>query len=169
PQHPALVPKSRLRRGEGGHPMNGAALRDALVCFAAHPVAWTAARAARQAGPVVRVPGVGVLVSDAAAARDVLCDERFTKCGQGSLSAVISQALGPSALGNMDGPAHHELRARLTDLLSPAAVDELLREACAAPLDALRAQLAAGGTVDLVRFMRVLTGRITCHMMGIAA
>jgi cytochrome P450 len=149
--------------------MNSAALRDALVCFAAHPVAWTAAQAARRAGPLVSVPGIGLLVSDAEAAREVLLrDETFTKCGRGSFSAVISQALGPSALTNMDGPSHHELRAKLVDLLPPASVEVLLREACAAPLARLRRELSAGRVVDLVRFMRVLTGRITCHMMGVA-
>jgi cytochrome P450 len=148
--------------------LNHAAARDALVNFAAHPVAWTAARGARRAGPLLNVPGVGLLVSGAEIARQVLLqDETFTKSGRGSLSAVITQALGPSALSNMDGSPHRVLRAKLVDLLPPARVEELLGEACGGPLERLRAELAAGRTVDIVRFMRVLTGRITCHMMGL--
>jgi cytochrome P450 len=150
--------------------MNAASARDALVCFAAHPLAWSAAQAARRAGPVVRVPGVGLLISDAEVAREVLLqDDAFTKGGPGSLSAVIAQVLGPSALGNMDGPAHRVLRSRLSDLLPPATVEALLKEAAEGPLARLCAALRAGETVDLVRFMRVLTGRLTCLMMGAAA
>jgi cytochrome P450 len=150
--------------------MNAAAARDAFLCFAAHPLAWSAASAARRAGPVVRVPGVGLLISDAEVARQVLLqDEVFTKGGPGSLSAVIAPVLGPSALGNMDGAAHRELRSRLADLLPPATVEALLREAGEGPVARLCADLRAGRTVDLVRFMRVLTGRLTCLMMGAAA
>jgi cytochrome P450 len=48
-------------------------------------------------------------------------------------------------------------------------VDTLLCEAGGASLARLRAELTAGRAVDLVRFMRCLTGRITCHMMGVSA
>lgn len=148
--------------------MNYAESRDGLVCLAAHPLLWSLARGVRRAGAVVSVPGIGLLISDAEIARRVLLDtETFTKGGPGSLSGVISQTLGPHALGNMDGVPHRELRAKLADLLPAARVADLLAESCAPALGSLRAELLAGRQVDLVRFMRNLTGRITCHMMGV--
>ena len=146
-----------------------ARLQDALVNLAAHPIAWPLARAARRWGRrgVVRVPGVGVLVSDSAVAHEILVrSDDFTKNGVGSISATMTEMIGPSALANMDGEAHRLLRAKLTDLFAPASARTLL-QAADAPLAQLRADLRDGQVVDLVRWMRVLSGRITLDMLGV--
>jgi len=141
--------------------------RDLRVPFAAHPVAWTLARLARYGGPMLRVPGVGLIVNDAEVAHDVLHrDAEFVKRGRGGFSDIITQLFGPFALTNMDGDEHRRLRGMLGDLLSPANAALLLR-AYEPPLQTLRATLAAGETVDLVRFMRVMSGRLTFDMMGV--
>jgi len=138
-----------------------------LVNLSAHPVAWPAAQLLRAAGAVVRVPGLGVVVNDLQLAHDILGrDAEFTKNGKGSLSAVFTQAMGPFALANMDGEAHHQLRARLGDLLTPARCQALLG-ACRAPLDDACARLERGETVELVTLTRTLSGRLTMEMMGI--
>lgn len=140
--------------------------RDAACCRAAHPIAWPLARLARRLGPVVRVPGFGLVVSDAALAHAVLVrDADFTKNGPGSLAAIMTRHLGPAALGNMDGAEHARLRGLVADLFAPAAAPALLA-ACDAPLAALRAALAAGEAVDLVRWMRALSGRVTFTLLG---
>ncbi|MFC8917736.1 hypothetical protein ACFT5C_18385 [Streptomyces sp. NPDC057116] len=55
------------------------------VQTAAHPVAYRLMRAVAARGPVVRVPRVGVVVSDAGLARQVLTDtEAYTKTGPGA-------------------------------------------------------------------------------------
>jgi cytochrome P450 len=146
-----------------------ARLHDALVNLAAHPVAWPLARAARRwgRGGVIRVPGIGVLVSDAAVAHEILVrGDDFTKNGRGSISATMTEMIGPSALANMDGEAHRLLRAKLTDLFAPASARTLL-QAADAPLAQLRADLRGGQVVDLARWMRVLSGRITLDMLGV--
>jgi cytochrome P450 len=146
-----------------------ARLHDALVNLAAHPVAWPLARAARRwgRGGVIRVPGVGVLVSDAAVAHEILVrSDDFTKNGHGSISATMTELIGPSALANMDGEAHRLLRAKLTDLFAPASARTLL-QAIDVPLTRLRADLRDGQVVDLARWMRVLSGRITLDMLGV--
>jgi cytochrome P450 len=140
---------------------------DALVKLAAHPVAWPLARVAGRAGGMVRVPGLGVVVNDAELAHEVLLrGDDFTKNGPGSISATITEMIGPSALANMDGDAHHRLRARLTDLFAPASARTLL-QACDAPLTRLRADLREGRVVDLARWMRVMSGRLTLDMLGV--
>jgi cytochrome P450 len=139
---------------------------DAMVNLAAHPVAWPLARGVRHAGGVVRVPGIGVVINDAEAAHDVLTrDELFTKNGHGSIAASMTELFGAQALGNMDGEAHRVLRAKLTGIVSAPRVTELL-SACAPAVAALQRDLVAGRTVDLVAWMRVLSGRITLDMLG---
>ena len=145
-----------------------ARLHDTMLNLAAHPVGWPLARMARRAGGVVNVPGFGLVVSDAAFAHDVLVrDDDFIKNGPHSISATMTELLGPFALANMDGDAHRQLRGKLTDILSPTHAKALLT-ACDAPLAELRAKLAAGETVDLVRSMRVMSGRLTFDMLGVA-
>ena len=146
-----------------------ARLHDTLVNLAAHPVAWPLARAARRwgRGGVIRVPGIGVLVSDAAVAHEILVrSDDFTKNGPGSISATMTEMIGPSALANMDGEAHRLLRSKLTDLFAPPSARSLL-QAADAPLAQLRADLRDGQVVDLARWMRILSGRITLDMLGV--
>lgn len=144
-----------------------AAHADALVSLAAHPVAWPMIRGLRRLGPTVRVPGLGLVVNDAALVRDVLVrDAEFTKNGPGSLAAQMTEVLGPHALANMDGPAHLALRGRIAELFSAAGARRLL-SAFEAPLARLQDDLRAGRTIDLARFMRVLSGRVTFDMLGV--
>ncbi|HXV91849.1 MAG TPA: cytochrome P450, partial [Pseudonocardia sp.] len=83
----------------------------------AHPVAYPALRGVARLGPVVRLPRVGVVVSDAAVARTVLTDPAtFTKTGPGSPADLWTPVVGPSVLLNMEGPAHTELRRTLAEL-----------------------------------------------------
>ena len=144
-----------------------AAWHDARVNFAAHPLAWPLARGVRKLGSVVRVPGLGVVINDAEVAHDVFMrDDVFTKNGPRSLAASFTEILGPVALGNMDGEAHRTLRSKLTDLLSPMRAKELL-VVCEPMIARMTNDLAAGRVVDLVAFMRLLSGRITFEMLGI--
>lgn len=115
------------------------------------------------------VPGLGLVISGAESGRDVLMrDKEFTKNGPGGFAYLITQLLGPHALANMDGMEHRSLRAKLTDVFSPASVDALLQQGCVPALADLRARLVSGETVDLVAFMDTLSGAVTCAMMGVS-
>lgn len=140
---------------------------DGRTNFAAHPVAWPLVRIARRIAPVFAVPGLGVIVSDAEVAHDVLVqDHLFLKNGEGSFSSIITELLGPFALGNMDGEAHANLRARLARVVAPANAGNLLR-GCTLPLSELCAALERGESVDLVEAMHWMSGRITFDMLGV--
>ncbi|GGV13324.1 hypothetical protein GCM10010182_37330 [Actinomadura cremea] len=116
----------------------------------------------------MRVPGVGVVVNDAALARDVLMDgETFRKDGPGSPGDLWTPVLGPSVLLNMEGEAHRALRRRLTDLFTPGYADGLCARVLAAPLDRMRDRLAAGASVDLVDAARVLAGAVISEVIGL--
>jgi cytochrome P450 len=144
-----------------------ARFHDAIVNVAAHPVGWPLARVARSVGRVISIPGFGLVVNDAEFAHDVLVrDDDFIKNGPHSLAATMTELLGPFALANMDGDAHRRLRGKLNDVVSRANARKLLA-ACDEPLAQLRSDLAAGHSFDLVRWMRLLSGRLTFDMLGV--
>ncbi|MEV5592914.1 cytochrome P450 [Streptomyces sp. NPDC052496] len=134
---------------------------------AAHPVAYRLLRAVAARGPVVRVPRVGVVVSDAALAREVLCDTvNFTKTGPGSPADLWTPVLGPSVLLNMEGPDHTALRRRLSGLFTPGYVSALCARVLAQPLADLTRRLRAGEEVDLVRVAQICAGAAICEIVG---
>jgi cytochrome P450 len=136
----------------------------------AHPLAYPLLRMLARRGPIVRVPGLGVVVNDAALARQVLLDgETFRKDGPGASGDLWTPILGPSVLLNMEGAAHRALRGRLAELFTPAYTERLCAQVLAGPLRALGARLAAGEPVDLVDTMRVLAGAVICAVIGLDA
>jgi cytochrome P450 len=148
--------------------MSRVGVQNAIVNFAAHPLAWPFQMLMRPLGPIRHVPGIGIIISGAEVAREVLLrDAEFTKNGPGGFAEVITQVLGPTALSNMDGAPHRALRTKLTDVLSPSRVEAMMLRSCMPELERLRERLLAGETVDLVEFMETLSGSITCDMMGV--
>lgn len=146
-----------------------AVTHELMVYLASHPVALGFAEATRKMGDVVDVPGVARVVNRPELAREILLDdEHFSKKGPGSFGVLITQVMGENALLNMDGDAHRRLRGRLQDLFAPAYLESIAKDVLAAPVAELQTRLAAGETIDLVRFMQVLTGRTTCHMLGLS-
>ncbi len=134
--------------------------------FAAHPLLWGLAKVARHRRPCWRVPGLGVVVSDARLAREILSrDTEFTKNGPGSFASVISEGLGAIALGNMDGVRHRELRDALTEVLAPERAEIIIRER-RADLHAMCDSLRPGSTIDFARFTRGWAGRIAFDVIG---
>ncbi|MFF3437652.1 cytochrome P450 [Streptosporangium sp. NPDC002721] len=135
--------------------------------LAAHPFAYPLMRLLARLGPVVRVPGLGVVVNDAAVARAVLMDERFRKDGPGSPGDLWTPVLGPSVLLNMEGPGHLALRRKLMPLFTTGYVSSLVDDVLRGPLDDLSARLGRGETVDLVDAMRLMAGAVICRVIGL--
>ncbi|GAA1538035.1 cytochrome P450 [Actinomadura kijaniata] len=138
--------------------------------LAAHPLAYPLLRGLARRGPVVRVPGVGVVVNDAATARQVLMDrETFRKDGPGSPGDLWTPVLGPSVLLNMEGEEHRAMRARLAELFTPAYTEALCAEVLAGPLARLADRLERGAVVDLVDTMRTMAGTVIGRVIGLEA
>jgi len=136
--------------------------------LAAHPLAYPLLRLLARRGPVVRVPGVGVVVNDAALARETLMDqETFRKDGPGSPGDLWTPVLGPSVLLNMEGEAHRTLRRKLAGLFTPGYAERLCARVLAGPLERLAARLARGEEVDLVDAMRVMAGAVIGNVIGL--
>nr|WP_042180381.1 cytochrome P450 [Kibdelosporangium sp. MJ126-NF4]CEL14363.1 Cytochrome P450-like protein [Kibdelosporangium sp. MJ126-NF4]CTQ88729.1 Cytochrome P450-like protein [Kibdelosporangium sp. MJ126-NF4] len=140
------------------------------VQLGAHPVAYPLIRAIGRCGRAVRVPGVGVVVSEAALAREILTDTgRFTKTGPGSPADLWTPVVGPSVLLNMEGAAHADLRRKLSALFTPRAVADLCAKVADEPMKLLRDDLAAGRPVDLVAVVKDLVGAVICELVGLPA
>lgn len=139
---------------------------ESALNLAAHPLLWTLAGVARRVGAFWRVPGLGVVVSDASCAREILRrDADFTKNGPGSFAGVITRSLGELALGNMDGDEHRRIRDALADVLSPERSEEILLGR-RADLDSVCHTLAGGGKVDIAEFARRWAGRLAFDVIG---
>jgi cytochrome P450 len=134
----------------------------------AHPVVARVVDAAVSGRAVVRLPGVGVLVADASAARRVLTDtESFVKNGPGSSGALWTPVLGERVLLNMEGTEHRALRRSLADLFSPKAVREV-HEAATGPLVArARQRLERGDEVDVVELARAVSASTIGAVVGL--
>ena len=140
------------------------------VQWGAHPLAYPMVRAVARLGPVVRVPGVGVVVSDASVAQEVLADTTtFTKTGPGSPADLWTPVLGPSVLLNMEGEEHRRLRRQLAGLFSPSTVERLVARALAAALHDLTTRLRSGAEVDFVEVVQYLIGSIIAELVGLDA
>lgn len=136
------------------------------VMRAAHPVVYPLLQRARR--PVQRVPGLGILVRDAALLRLTLMDtDSFAKVGPGSPSDLWTPVLGPAVLLNMEGADHLALRRKLGSLFAPAYVEPL----AAASLDtaSLTARLKAGESVDLVAEVKRYASAMIAGLVGLDA
>jgi cytochrome P450 len=147
--------------------MMSARVHETLIYAVSHPLPFAFAEVVRRFGDAVDVPGIGLVINEPQLARSILLDtEHFNKNGPGSMGVPITQVMGPTALLNMEGDSHRRLRGLLADLFAPAYLDVIERDVIAEPVAALRSDLEAGHTVDLVRFIQLLTGRLTFHLLG---
>lgn len=136
------------------------------VLRAAHPVVYPALQLARK--PVQRVPGLGVLVRDAALLRSTLLNtDAFSKVGPGSPSELWTPILGPSVLLNMEGADHLALRRKLGPLFAPAYVDALAAASVAPAVAELTSRLTAGERVDIVAEARRYASMMISQLVGL--
>jgi len=145
-----------------------AAAHELRVQLAAHPLAYPVIRALSAIGPVVRVPGLGVFVNDAHAARQVLTDPEAFRTGGGGAADMWTPVFGPSMLVNMDGAEHRAMRRKLTEFFTPTYVKQLCADMLDEPLERMGTTLRRGGAVDVVDATKVMSGAVTSALVGFA-
>lgn len=144
-----------------------AARHERHLQLAAHPFGWPLAELLRRRRPIVRVPGVGAVVTGVDLALEVLRDPaRFTKDGPGSAGALITQVMGPAALLNMEGEAHAALRHRLRELFTPRMVERLVDDVLGPLTSAARSGLSDGARVDVAELARRGVGHMSLALLG---
>lgn len=143
-----------------------AAVHELRVQLAAHPLAYPAVRLLGRFGPAVRVPGLGVVVNEAAVAREVLTDTGTFRSGGGTEADLWTPVFGPSMLVNMDGPEHRAMRRKLAGFFTPGYVRRLVETVCTEPLARVAETLDRGRPVDVVRTTKIVAGALTSALVG---
>ncbi len=148
--------------------MDKAQWNEWLVYLLNRPLAYGLLELSRRLGDVVYLPRIGHVISDAETALDVLMDtEHFDSHSPGSLGFLVTQALGPYALLNMDGPEHKDLKRRLQEVFSSKYIKALIGSATDDIVNEFRGNLLAGRVVDLVEFMKDFSSRMACELIGV--
>jgi cytochrome P450 len=138
------------------------------VHLGAHPLLYPLIRGLGRIRPVLRLPGLGVLVSEAGLVREVLMDQqRYVKNGPTGSGALWTPVVGPKALVNMDGAEHRELRQRLGDLFTPRSVGGIVEPAAGSLQARLHSDLDSGRSVDLVDCVKELAGGVIARLLGV--
>ncbi|MEQ1846449.1 MAG: cytochrome P450, partial [Nitrospira sp.] len=148
--------------------MDKAQWNEWLVYLLNRPLAYGLLELSRRLGDVVYLPRIGHVISDAEIALDVLMDtEHFDSHSPGSLGFLVTQALGPYALLNMDGPEHKDLKRRLQVVFSLKYIKALIGSATDDIVNEFRGNLLAGRVVDVVEFMKDFSRRMACELIGV--
>lgn len=142
---------------------------EAKLWKAAHPYVYPILQTIARMGTNVRIPRVGLVVSEAGLMREVLSNPVFSKVGKGASSTLWTPITGPTALINMDGADHLLLRRKLGSIFSPRAISELSSEIMDAPLKAMLTRLLANETVDIVEEVSKVAGAMICSLTGLDA
>ncbi len=118
-------------------------------------------------GPVVRIPFIGVLVSEGAILRGVLMDtQNFSKTAPGGTSDLWDPILRGPGLLNMSGVDHLALKRKLTPLFNGKVLDEMVGATIRLSASELSAKLNSGEKVDVVAHVELMAARVICTLSG---
>ncbi|MEU5881847.1 cytochrome P450 [Spirillospora sp. NPDC047279] len=145
-----------------------AARHEARLLWTGNRGLYALLQAARQVGPIARVPRLGWVVTDPVLARRVLNDHAaFGMAGEGGVGHLWSQLFGPEMAQFFGGARHAEVRTRARDLFTEDSARALVERSQGAHYRAMARRLAAGGTVDVADATRVLAGRLVADLLGL--
>lgn len=113
------------------------------------------------------VPYIGYVINSPELAVQVLTHRAFRSTGHGSMDDLITRVVGPNALINTDGAAHHHLRSLLNEVFAPRNADGIAAAAGNELLDEMRDELRAGKVVDIAHYSQLLVARAICGAIGI--
>jgi cytochrome P450 len=121
----------------------------------------------RRLGDVVHVPFLGYFVHEPVVAKAVLDHPNVSNSEIGSYGAWFTQVLGASALINMEGPEHRQLKSCLRESFDDDRLEQLLGEELRRSMQGLGELLDRGHAVDLAKFMHMLSAKSVCRILGV--
>jgi cytochrome P450 len=140
---------------------------DRKVIAHSHRLGYALLHTVAKLGHIVKVPGIGVIVSEAGAMRAILVDnEHFSKVGPGASSELWTPIIGDSGLVNMDGPKHIHLRQKLGPMFTNRFVSKLIGDIVPPQLAAIKARLIAGEAVDIAIEVERTAANMVCRLAG---
>ena len=140
---------------------------DRWVSFNSRPLEITLLYLLTRISRVLRVPGIGVIVSDAQTMRSIFMDgEHFSKTAEGGTSALWDPVLQGPGLLNMSGESHLDLKRKLAPMFNARYLEETIGSALASETARLKQNLLNGEEVDLVKSIEVTAARVICTLSG---
>ena len=140
---------------------------DRWVSFNSRPLEISALYLLTRISRVLKVPGLGLLVSDAGVMRQILMDgEHFSKTAPGGSSDLWDPVLRGPGLLNMSGEDHLELKRKLTPMFSAKYLEDAIGAAVSGETDRLASRLLHGESVDIVKSIEVTAARVICTLSG---
>lgn len=149
-----------------------ARLREQVLITAANPGLSALLAVGRTLGPrrggVLRVPRLGVVVTDPLLIRGVLTDYgSMSLLGEGGVGHLWAQVLGEWVYDAFDGPGHVSLRQRSRDLFTEANAAGIVAPVFDAPVARALTRLEKGYVLDVAALARELVGRMVVHLLGL--
>ena len=140
---------------------------DRQVIARSHRLGYSLLHTVAKLGHIVKVPGIGVIVSEAGAMRAILVDgENFSKVGPGASSELWTPIIGDSGLVNMDGPKHIHLRQKLSPMFTNRFVSKLIGDIVAPQLAEIKSRLLEGESVDIAIEVERTAANLVCRLAG---
>ena len=140
---------------------------DRRVSMLSRPAELALLKLAATFGPVVRIPFIGVLVSEGAEMRRVLLDtQKFSKTAPGGSSDLWDPILRGPGLLNMSGLEHLELKRKLMPLFNGRILDEMVGDIIRLSARELAQRISTGERVDVVAHAELMAARVICTLSG---
>lgn len=140
---------------------------DRWVSFLSRPLELSFLQFMAVFGPVVRIPFIGVLVSDGATLRKVLMDtQNFSKTATGGTSDLWDPILRGPGLLNMSGFDHLALKRKLTPVFNGKVLDDMVGNTIRQSAHELAERLSSGAEVDVVAHIELMAARVMCTLSG---
>ena len=147
--------------------LRSATRNDRWVSFVSRPLELTFLQVAALIGPVVRIPFIGVLVSEGSLLRGVLMDtQNFSKTAPGGTSDLWNPILRGPGLLNMSGVDHIALKRKLMPLFNGKVLEEMVGKTIRLSAFELSEKLSSGEAVDVVCHIELMAARVICTLSG---
>ena len=140
---------------------------DRKVSWLSRPIELFVLKVASRIKPVIRIPFIGVVVSEGNLMRSVLMDAtHFSKTAPGGTSDLWDPILRGPGLLNMSGQDHLDLKRKLTPLFNARLLEEMVGTVIATSAKEFADNLVAGNAIDVVAYVERMSALVICTLSG---
>jgi len=146
-----------------------AKLNEKKAFLALRPSNYIAGRTIRYFGSSFYIPKLGYFINDAELTKKILKDsDHFSFNEAGGLGSLISELWGDTpTLLSMEGPEHDRIKYALLSNFKEDALINVVGDELKELSSKLCSDLADGKGVDVARYIRIFTNKITSKLLGV--
>lgn len=140
---------------------------DRKVSWLSRPVELFVLKVAASIKPVIRIPFIGVVVSEGNLMRSILMDTtNFSKTAPGGTSDLWDPVLRGPGLLNMSGQNHLDLKRKLTPLFNARMLEEMVGSVIERSAKEFAENLLTGKEIDVVAYVERMSALVICSLSG---